>query len=247
MSEVVVRAREISREISQELIQEISRRPYRVACLLRDHDGRLLLRVLAREAQRKGEPPVSLLMVYPDVFLYDEAYIYAGSIEAYVGLGLESFLNETARKMGSEQLALHVRDAEVAVARRDGWGKRYLSRLFLWPWPEPSPSSQREDWSGPLQDAVRLRENILFLAWKLYKGLHQRWAQIVDNLDLDGVAVVLHERPSPTQPDESASELTLCAVFSAKARERIKRWMSSVLPCWRVEISAFLTPAAGGF
>jgi hypothetical protein len=247
MSEVVVRAQEISREISQELIQEISLRPYRVACLLRDHDGRLLLRVLAKEAQRRGEPPVSLLMVYPDVSLYDEAYIYAGSIEAYVGLGLERFLDETARKVGSERLALPVRSMEAAVAHRNDWGKKYLNRLFLWPWPESSPSSQREDWSGPLQDAVRLREDILFLAWRLYKGLHQRWAQIVDNLDLDGVAVVLHERPSPTQPDESASGLTLCAVFSDKARERIGRWMSSVFPRWRVEISAFLAPAADGF
>jgi hypothetical protein len=89
MSEVVVRAQEISWEISQELIQEISLRPYRATCLLRDHAGGLLLRVLAKEAQKRKEPPVSLLMVYPDVSLYDEARGYAGSIEAYVGLGLE--------------------------------------------------------------------------------------------------------------------------------------------------------------
>jgi hypothetical protein len=136
---------------------------------------------------------------------------------------------------------------DVAVARRDDWGKKHLSRLFLWPWPESSPSSQRKDWSGPLQDVVRLREDIVFLAGQLYKSLYQRWARIVDNLDLDGVAVVLHERPSPTQPDEDASGLTLCAIFSAKARERIRRWMSSVFPCWWVEISAFFTPVADGF
>jgi len=246
MSEVVVRAQEISWEISQELIQEISLRPYRAACLLRDHDGRLLLRVLAKETQKREEPPVYLLMVYPDVSLYDEARSCAGSIEAYVGLGLERFLDETARKAGSERLALPVRGMEVAVARRDGWGERHLSRLFLWPWPEPSPSSQREDWSEPLRDAERLRENILFSAERIHRGLHQRWAHIANRLGLDGVAVVLHARPSPTQPDPNARGLTLCAIFSDKARERIKRWMSSVFPCWRVEISALLTPATGG-
>jgi len=96
------------------------------------------------------------------------------------------------------------------------------------------------------KSAGRSAKDTLFLAWGLYKGLHQRWAQIVDNLDLDGVAVVLHERPSPTQPDESASGLTLCAVFLDKARERIKRWMSPAFPRRQVEISAFLAPAVDG-
>jgi hypothetical protein len=247
MSEVVVRAQEISWEISQELIQEISLRPYRATCLLRDYAGGLLLRVLAKEAQKRKEPPVSLLMVYPDVSLYDEARGYAGSIEAYIGLGLEGFLDEVARKAGSERLVLPVRGMEVAVARRDGWGEKHLSRLFLWPWPEPSPSAQREDWSEPLRDAERLRENILFSVERIHRGFRQRWARIADRLGLDGVAVVLHERSSPTQPDPNASGLTLCAIFSDKARGQIKRWMSSVFPCWRVEISTLLAPVAGGF
>jgi hypothetical protein len=43
------------------------------------------------------------------------------------------------------------------------------------------------------------------------------------------------------------SEAILRAIFSDEGRERIRRWMSCVFPCWRVEISAFLAPVAGGF
>jgi hypothetical protein len=42
-------------------------------------------------------------------------------------------------------------------------------------------------------------------------------------------------------------EAILRATFSDEDRERIKRWMSSVFPCWRVEISTLLAPVAGGF
>jgi hypothetical protein len=42
------------------------------------------------------------------------------------------------------------------------------------------------------------------------------------------------------------SEVILRAIFSDKARNRIKRWMSCVFPCRWAEISALLTPVAVG-
>jgi hypothetical protein len=96
--------------------------------------------------------------------------------------------------------------------------------------------SRREDWSEPLRDAARLRENILFSLKRIYPKLRKDWARVVGELGLDGVAVVLHERPPPAEPDPEARGLTLCAVFSEDACERIEGWMRSVFPRWRVEI-----------
>jgi hypothetical protein len=97
--------------------------------------------------------------------------------------------------------------------------------------------SRREDWSEPLRDAARLRENILFSLKRIYPKLRKDWARVVGELGLDGVAVVLHERPPPAEPDPEARGLTLCAVFSEEGRKRIGVWMGHLFPRWQVEVS----------
>jgi hypothetical protein len=115
--------------------------------LLRGQDGGLLARVLEKE----GEPPVSLLMVLPDLYLFGEMIYCADAIDAYVQLGVERFLDDSDRRAGGKRLALPIRGIieETAAAFEDGWGAERLRCLFLWPWPEHAPFCNPSSFISP--------------------------------------------------------------------------------------------------
>jgi hypothetical protein len=148
-------------------------------------------------------------------------------------------------------LALSLRDEEkkqnvLVTAFESHWGVLPLSGLFPWPWPAPSPSSppsqaeasQGEDWLQRMREAELARKNILSSVEEIHERLSQSWLPVVRRLGLDGVAVVLHARVVPAEPDPEARGLALCAVFSEEARKRIGAWMGHLFPRWQVEVSS---------
>ena len=212
--------------------------------LLFDAKGQALVRVI-----EKGEDlPVSLLMVRSPDPLEEERY-YANLVAAYVQLGVERFLDERRRDAENGALALSVWDEEnkqavLVTAFESHWGVLPLSGLFLWPWPTPSPSSppsqdeasRGDDWLQRMREAERVRRNILFSAEEILERLSRSWSPVIERLGLDGVAVVLHARRNPAEPEPEARGLTLCAVFSREARERVAAWMGRLFPRWQVEV-----------
>jgi hypothetical protein len=238
-AKVVLRAREEARPLTESVHE--ARRGY----LLLDAKGQALVRVI-----EKGEDlPVSLLMVSgPD--LHGEERFYANRVAAYVRLGVEQFLDERRRDAENGALALSVWDEEkkqaaLVTALESRWGVLPLSGLFPWPWPAPSPpsplsqdkASRGDDWLQRMREAERVRRNILFSAEEIHKLLSRSWLPVTERLGLDGVAVVLHARSRPTEPDPEARGLTLCAVFSEEGRKRIGEWMGRLFPRWQVEVS----------
>jgi hypothetical protein len=213
--------------------------------LLLDAKGQALVRVI-----EKGEdPPVSLLMVHSPGPLEEERF-YANRVAAYVQLGVEQFLDERRKEAENGALALSMwdegrRQAVLVTASESHWGVLSMSRLFPWPWPVSSPSSppsrdkasQGEDWLQRMREAERARYNILLSAEEILKRLSQSWLPVIERLGLDGVAVVLHVRRRPAEPDPEARGLTLCAVFSEEGRKRIGEWMDHLFPRWQVEVS----------
>jgi len=73
---------------------------------------------------------------------------------------------------------------------------------------------------------------------EIHELLSRSWLPVTERLGLDGVAVVLHGRPSPAEPDPEARGLTLCAVFSEEGRGRIEEWMGRLFPRWQVKVSS---------
>jgi hypothetical protein len=235
----VLQVREEARPLTESV--HAARRGY----LLLDAEGQALVRVI-----EKGQnPPVSLLMVRGLDPLDEERY-YANLVAAYVRLGVERFLDERRKDAENGMLALSMWDegkgqAMLVTASESHWGVLPLSRLFPWPWPAPSPSSppsqdkayQDEGWAQRMREAELARRNILFSAEEIHKRLSQSWLPVVERLGLDGVAVVLHARCYPAEPDPEARGLTLCAVFSEEGRKRIGEWMGHLFPRWQVKVS----------
>jgi len=242
---VVLRAREEARPLAESV------RAARGGHLLLDAKGQALVRVI-----EKGEGlPISLLMVHSPDFL-EEARFYANWVAEYVRLGVEQFLDERRReaKKNAEKGALTLsmwdekeRQVVLVAASESCWGALSMSRLFPWPWPAaPSPSPdephQDEGWPKRMRKAELASHNLLLAAVEIHELLSRSWLPVTERLGLDGVAVVLHERPSPAEPDSEARGLTLCAVFSEEGRKRIGGWMGHLFPRWRVEVS----PVRGG-
>jgi hypothetical protein len=213
--------------------------------LLLDAKGQALVRVI----EKGQDPPVSLLMVHGSGPLEEERY-YVNLVAAYVRLGVEDFLDERRKDAEKGVLALSMWDEEnkqavLVTASESHWGVLSMSRLFPWPWPAPSPSSppsqdevsRGDDWLQRMREAERVRRNILFSAEEIHKLLSWSWLPVTERLGLDGVAVVLHARCHPAEPDPKASGLTLCAVFSEEGRRRIEEWMDHLFPRWQVEVS----------
>jgi hypothetical protein len=232
----VLRVREEARPLAESV--HATRRGY----LLLDAEGQALVRVI-----EKGQnPPVSLLMVHSPGPLEEERY-YANLVAAYVQLGVEQFLDERRKDAGNGALALLMWDKEkkqavLVKASESHWGVLSMSRLFPWPWPASSSPSQDEasqdkGWLQRMWKAERARHNLLLSAVEILERLNQSWLPVIERLGLDGVAVVLHARCYPAEPDPEARGLTLCAVFSEEARERIGEWMGHLFPRWQVEIS----------
>jgi hypothetical protein len=238
-AKVVLRAREEARPLTESVHEA------RSGYLLLDAKGQALVRVI-----EKGEDlPVSLLMVRGPG-LHGEERLYANQVAAYVRLGVEQFLDERRRDAENEVLALSMWDEEnkqavLVTAFESHWGVLSMSRLFPWPWPASSPpsppsrdkASQGEDWLQRMREAERARRNILFSAEEIFERLSRSWLPAIERLGLDGVAVVLHARCHPTEPDPEARGLTLCAVFSEEGRKRIGEWMGHLFPRWQVEVS----------
>jgi hypothetical protein len=238
-AKVVLRAREEARPLTESVHEA------RSGYLLLDAKGQALVRAI-----EKGEDlPVSLLMVRGPS-LHGEERLYANQVAAYVRLGVEQFLDERRRDAENEVLALSMWDEEnkqavLVTAFESRWGVLPLSGLFLWPWPAPSPSSppsqdevsRGDDWLQRMREAERVRRNILFSAEEIHKLLSWSWLPVTERLGLDGVAVVLHARCHPAEPDPKASGLTLCAVFSEEGRRRIEEWMDHLFPRWQVKVS----------
>ncbi len=235
----ILRAREEAGPLAESV--HAARRGY----LLLDAKGQALVRVI-----EKGEdPPVSLLMIHsPD--LLGEAMFYANQVAAYVRLGVEQFLDERRKNAGGGALALSMWDEEkrqavLVTASESCWGVLSMSRLFPWPWPPSSLSSplsqdeasRGEGWPQRMREAERVGRNILLSAEEIFKRLSRSWLPVVERLGLDGVAVVLHVRRNPAEPDPEARGLTLCAVFSEEDRKRIGAWMGHLFPRWQVEVS----------
>jgi hypothetical protein len=234
----VLRAREEAMRLPENLHEALS------GYLLLDAEGRALVRVI-----KKGEePPVSLLMIHsPD--LLEEMMFYANQVAAYVRIGVERFLDEHEGAEG-KPLALSMWDMEkkqavLVTAFESHWGLLSLSGLFPWPWPAPSPSSpssqdeasRGDDWLERMWDAERVSQNILFSAEEILERLRRSWLPVTERLGLDGVAVVLHVRGLPAEPDPEARGLTLCAVFPEEARRRVGAWMGHLFPRWQVKVS----------
>jgi hypothetical protein len=235
----VLQAHEEARHLPESLHE--AQRGY----LLLDAEGRALVRVI-----KKGEePPVSLLMIHT-LDLLEDMMFYANQVAAYVRLGVERFLDERRKGAENKRLALSMWDrkkkrAVLVTASESHWGLLFLSGLFPWPWPAPSPSSpssqdeasRDDDWLKRMWDAERASQIILFSAEEILERLRQSWLPVTERLGLDGVAVVLHVRRRPAEPDPEARGLTLCAVFPEETRRRVGAWMGHLFPRWEVKVS----------
>jgi hypothetical protein len=236
----VLRAREEARPLKE--IVHVAQRGY----MLLDAKGQTLVRVI-----EKGEgPPVSLLMVHNPDFL-EEMRFYANWVAAYVRLGVEQFLDERRKEAERDAengaLALSMWDEEerqvvLVAASESRWGVLSMSRLFPWPWPVASSPSRDEaprdeGWPKRMRKAELARHNLLLAAEEIHERLSRSWLPVTERLGLDGVAVVLHARHHPAEPDPEARGLTLCAVFSEEGRRRIEEWMDRLFPRWQVEVS----------